>query len=192
MSKGRRLHRTYGLLCFVFALSWVVQRDLGGFFSAVQGSMSLFSKRMRESASWCQETDLCVELNLVLAVNGWRPLSFKQSLCPSFMLRVSHPHSQGFSSACRHRNVAIFLFSFSITWPEPMYTGFIWYYFLIWYNSDLNILQFIKHCQWFSIKKRGRNFESLNTFCFPSMLHHATLSVCFCGFDSYMNRSSPI
>lgn len=159
MSKGQTLHRTYRFLCFVFALSWVVQRDLyGDVFSTVE--VCLCSRRewdrvpagVRRQFSVCNWT--------------WSLLSMVEG--PVFQAESPpHLHAQGFPSSCRHRDVAIFLLGFAITWPEPIYTGFIWYYFLICYNGDLNTLQFIKHCQWFSIKKRGRNSESLNTFCFP-------------------------
>lgn len=145
MSKGQTLHRTYRFLCFVFALSWVVQRDLyGDVFSTVEVCT------VEENEIECQlvsgDSSLCV-IELGLCCQWLKALSFKQSLHPTFMLRVSHPHSQGFPSSCRHRDVAIFLLGFAITWPEPIYTGFIWYYFLICYNGDLNTLQFIKHCQ---------------------------------------------
>lgn len=174
---------------FLLSLGWFRETCVGRFFLLCKG-VCLCSRRewgkvpagVRRQISVCHWT-----WSLLSMVEG---PCLSSSLQPAFMLRVSHPHSQGFPSTCRHKNVVIFLFDFSVTWPEPMNTGFIWYYFLIWYNGDLNIFQSIKHC--WCVKKRGRNFESLNTFWFPSMLHRATLSVCFCGFDSYMNRSSQI
>lgn len=140
MSKHRTLHRTCSLLCFVFcSLGWFMEAYMGMWFSTVQ----------REHVFVLQEKEVEVELvsgdgSLCVTELG---LSCKRLETHGFQAE-SLPllPSQGFSSTCRHLDVAVFLLDFSLMWTEPMCTGLVWYYFLICYNDDLNTLQSTEHC----------------------------------------------
>lgn len=90
MSKGWTLHRTYRLLCFVFALSWVVQRDMCGevFFSCAREYVFVLEENEGECQLVSGDRSLYV-IELGLCCQWLKAPVFQAESLP-------HLHAQGF------------------------------------------------------------------------------------------------